>query len=136
MEDIRRQASFLGLDIKCPPSVFPANTITAQRLLIAIKVCFKILHTRLIHSDSTLSFQNDSPDKLCAVSRALWKKYWCLDQDVSSHSVLLQTLVECGFSSEEVRVLLCYVGSLIRFKKKPRPRASWRPAQTAASRRS
>lgn len=73
-KDLPRSADYFGVSVNTP-SVFPANTLTMQRVLTALS-----------------SDQHD----IEPVVRQAWKAYWHDDRDISQPEVLLEVLAESG----------------------------------------
>lgn len=71
LNDITRSGKYFGINIQ-QPSNFPASTLVAQRILVAL--------------------QQSRPDKVIEFSRQCWKNYWTEDRDISTEDVLAQIL--------------------------------------------
>jgi len=81
MKDLIRNAKYFQRPLK-KPTVFPANTLTAQRILSVL-------------------VQEKKTEKLVELSRRLWQFYWEKDKDISQIPVLVEAMESCGFSKEE-----------------------------------
>lgn len=92
--DLNRLSRALGLRVRIP-SRFPALTLLAQRVLVALD-----RHDRA----STSGAQGQR--RLRAVSKRLWQIYWEEDGDLNDVPTLTAALVASGCTEEEAALLL------------------------------
>jgi glutathione S-transferase kappa 1 len=78
LQDLQRQSAYFGTPL-CIPETFPANTITAMRLLTVVK--------------------QKSPQALESLSRALWQLHYGEGQDITTEPNLLLAATRAGLTA-------------------------------------
>lgn len=79
-KDLGDWARYTGLKIQFPPSVFPVNSVKAQRACIFL----------------------EPEGKLPDFARAAFEAYWGSDQDISDDAVLREVCARAGVDAERV----------------------------------
>lgn len=79
-KDLGDWARHTGLAIRFPPSVFPVNSVKAQRACILL----------------------DAEGKLPTFARAAFEAYWGADRDISDDAVLREVCAKAGVDADRV----------------------------------
>jgi glutathione S-transferase kappa 1 len=85
LQDLMRQSEYFQIPIQIPDS-FPSNTITAMRLLTAVKL--------------------EHPQQLKTLSRALWQRHYGQGLEITSPESLMTACIQSGFETPLAHHLL------------------------------